>query len=387
MEKLRKLLYLLQLEEYQTPRYFSWLKKNNLNQFSENKKKLKFTFRVLMILFISLPLSVFWGGEKVVGLANEVTGFFFRVLEEVLVFLAKIKLKFYPNLVKIVITGSYGKTTFKEKLAFVLEGKYQVLKTPENTNTRIGISLVILKKLKKDHQILIVEAGAYQKGEIRKICELIRPEYGVITVFGLMHLERFGSLENIREAKSELIPFVADRQKLFVPASFHKFIDFDKTIEKIAQSLSLNLPLLRKRIKKFGGVAHRLEEKRINKGLLLLDDSYNSNPLGFERAVKKLAGYRGKQKILVTPGMIELGEKQDELNFEAARKSAKFVDIFVIVGKTNQAALLKGARSAKNKNLKILHLGRKENFGEKLAPYLRPPAVILIENDLPDHYF
>ncbi len=303
-----------------------------------------------------------------------------------MVFLAKMKLWFYPNLVRIVITGSYGKTTFKEKLAFVLDQKYQVLKTPENINTRIGIAILVLKRLNKKHQVFVVEAGAYKKGEIKNICDLIKPDYGVITIFGVMHLERFGSVRNIREAKSELIPFIDDKSKLFVPSSFHQFIDFDKTIEKIAHSLGLAKAEIKRALAEFSGVPHRLKEKRENKNLIILDDSYNSNPLGFRKAVDKLASFKG-QKILVTPGMIELGKKQYKFNFEAAKYAAGFVDIFLIVGKTNRKALEDGALVSRNKKLKILFADKDENIQEVLTPHLRPPAVILIENELPDHYF
>lgn len=386
MKDLRKLLYLLQLEEYQTERYFNWLRKNRIADLEERKRKLVVTVRVVLILIFSLPLLPFLGKQGSIGISNKIVGAFFRLFEEVLALLAKTKLYLYPNLVRIVITGSYGKTTFKEKLVFVLSQKYKVLKTPENINTRIGIANVILKKLNRNHQVFVVEAGAYKRGEIRKICELVKPDYGVITIFGVMHLERFGSVRNIREAKSELIPFISDKNKLFVPPLFHQFIDFDKVIEKIGLSLGLDRAEIKKALSSFPGVPRRLEERRENKSLLVLDDSYNSNPLGFRRAVDKLARYKG-QKILITPGMIELGKKQYKFNFDAAKYAAGLIDIFVIVGKTNKKALKDGALAAKNKNLKVLFIGKNKSIQEVLMPYFRPPAVVLIENELPDHYF
>ncbi len=386
MKNLRKLLYLLQLEEYQTGRYYKWLEKNKIDFLEERKKKLFFTPRIILTLPVSLLFLPFLGQEKAVGVSNKIIGVVFKLLEEIIVFLAKVKLYFHPKLKRMVITGSYGKTTFKEKLSFVLEKKYDVLKTPGNINTRVGIASLILKNLSKKHQVLIVEAGAYKKGEIRKICELVRPDYGAITIFGWMHLERFGSLKNIKEAKSELIPFISDKNNLFVPKLSHSFIDFDKTIEKIGSSMKISLKDIRERLGNFPGVAHRVEEKKENKNILVIDDSYNSNPLGFKRAVDKLKGYKG-QKILITPGMIELGKEQYRLNFEAAQYAANFVDIFVIVGDTNKKALWRGANSAKNKDLKILFADSKSNIQDWLMPHIRPPAVILIENELPDHYF
>ncbi len=386
MKDLRKLLYLLQLEEYQTSRYFDWLKRNNIADLEERKKKLVLTPRIVLTFVFSLLFLPFFGEKKSIGMSNKIIGVFFKILEEILVFLAKTKLYFYPNLVRIVITGSYGKTTFKEKLAFVLSQKYEVLKTPENINTRIGIAKVILKILNKNHEIFVVEAGAYKKGDIREVCDLTKPDYGVITIFGVMHLERFGSIRNIREAKLELIPFISDKNKLFVPTSFHQFIDFDKVVKKISSSLDLNKSEIERGLENFTGVPHRLEERRENKNLLVLDDSYNSNPLGFRKAVDRLKRYKG-QKILITPGMIELGEKQYEFNFLAAKYAAGLVDIFVIVGKTNKKSLKNGALAAKNKKLKVLLVGKNESIQEVIMPYFKPPSVILIENELPDHYF
>jgi UDP-N-acetylmuramyl pentapeptide synthase len=85
--------------------------------------------------------------------------------------------------------------------------------------------------------------------------------------------------------------------------------------------------------------------------------------------------------------MIELGKKQYDFNFEAAKKAAKIADIFVVVGETNKKALLDGARSIKNKKVKIVELGKNENLEEKIMSFFSPPSVILIENELPDHYF
>ncbi len=150
--------------------------------------------------------------------------------------------------------------------------------------------------------------------------------------------------------------------------------------------MKISLKDIRERLKSFPGVPHRVEEKKENKNILVIDDSYNSNPLGFKRAVDKLSHYRG-QKILITPGMIELGKKQYELNFEASQYAARVVDVFVIVGETNKKALLEGISSVKNKGLKVLLSNSKDNIQNLLMPHIRPPTAILIENELPDHYF
>ncbi|MCX6725920.1 MAG: Mur ligase family protein [Candidatus Shapirobacteria bacterium] len=392
---LKKLLYLLQLEEYQTSRYFVWLKKNKIESLEERKNKLKFTSRIILTIISSCLLSPLLGFKKAVGVANSILAHVFLFLGKIIIFLAKIKLKFFPNLIKIVITGSYGKTTFKEMLAWVLEEKYLVLKTPGNINTQLGIAWFLLKKLNKKHQVLIVEAGAYQRGDIKQIGNLIKPNYGIITIIGWMHLERFGTIDSIRKTKFEIGDFITpatnlfikDKNNFFYPLKDHQFIDFEKTILEIAKNLAISSLKVKKRLKTFATPEYRLTIRNINKNLIILEDVYNSNPLGFSRALKKLGGYRGYQKIVVTPGMIELGEKQFSLNEKAAYDSAKTADILVIVGQTNKESLIKGAQKAGKKNLRIIIIDKNDNFEEKIRSFLRPPTVILLENDLPDHYF
>lgn len=384
---IRKLLYLFQLEEYQTERYFSWLKKNTIEKLEERKNKLRFTGRIVLTALISFIFLPFLGEKRALGTANILLSYFFNFLEEIIVSLAKIKLKFFPSLIKIVITGSYGKTTFKEVLSFVLESKYSVLKTPENINTRIGIALLILKKLKSHHQVMIVEAAAYQPGDIKKICQLVQPSFGIITIFGLMHLERFKTITSIRKTKSEIIPFIRDKGNLFLPKKFHQFIDFQKTILTISQKLGISPLLAKKRLKNFKNPPHRLIEKKINSKIVILDDTYNSNPLGFQKALEKLNSYKDYQKIVVTPGMIEFGEKQYSLNYKLANLAAKTVDIFVIIGETNKRALLNGAKKEKRNNLKIILCKKDEAWEKTVSSFLRPPTVVLLENELPDHYF
>lgn len=385
--KTRKLIYLLQLEEYDTERYLDWLKKNDIEKLEERKNHLKETIRVKLTFLFTHLFSILTNKENAVAKANEINKIIFGLAEEILVKIAKLKLCLYPKLTRIVITGSYGKTTFKEMLSFVLEDKYKVLKTPENINTRIGIANLIIKKLNKNHQILVVEAGAYKKGEIKNICELIKPDFGIITIFGMMHLERFKSIEAIRKAKSELIPFIKDKSKLFIPKGLNKFIDFQDTIIKIAKFFGIKKYTVQKRLNNFKNTPHRLEEKTVGSKIIILDDTYNSNPLGFKKALDKLKSYRNHQKILVTPGMIEFGPKQYKLNFDIAKEASEIVDIFIIVGQTNQEALIKGAKKQKSKKTKIISLKKEENIEEELRKYLRPPSVVLLENELPDHYF
>jgi len=385
MKNFRKYLYLLQLEEYQTQRFLSWLKSHEISELKEKKGKLKWTPRVIITALLSfLPFLI----QKEKALAN-INCFLAKILtfvEKVLVFLAKIKISFYPQVVKIVVTGSYGKTTFKEMLAHVLRAKYQVLETPGNVNTLIGIALLILKKMNKRTEVFVAEAGAYQRGEIRSISELIRPDFGIVTSIGVMHLERFETLENIRQAKMEVADFIEDENNLFYPKKDHQLIGFPETIKKIAGELGFSSKMIEERLASFSAPEHRLSQKQIDHNLVLIDDSYNSNPLGFNKALEVLRSFKGRQKIVVTPGMIELGKEQFRLNRDLAKKVAEIADVFFVVGRTNLAALKAGAELAKKKPLMVF-IDRDESYQEKMQTVFRPPTVVLLENDLPDHYF
>ena len=105
----------------------------------------------------------------------------------------------------IAITGSYGKTSTKDFLATILSKRYKVLKTPGSFNTPMGICKVIRGELKPEHEIFIVEMGAKEKGNIKELCDLVRPEIGIITAIGPQHLETFKTMESVVSTKYELI--------------------------------------------------------------------------------------------------------------------------------------------------------------------------------------
>ncbi|MDD3532329.1 MAG: Mur ligase family protein [Candidatus Shapirobacteria bacterium] len=386
MKNIKKHLYLLQLEEYQNNRYLAWLKKNNINNLKENKNQLKWTLRVSLTWLFSLPLTIFTTTTKAVAWTNSLMEKFFNLIGALVILLAKIKLGFYPNTTRIIITGSYGKTTLKEMLAWIISPYRMVLKTPNNINTPLGIAKMILTKLNRQTEVFIIEAGAYQMGDIKKICQLIKPHIGIITIIGLMHLERFDSFTRLKKTKQEIIPFIKEKNRLFLPPKDHHFIDFKTTVSKIAQDLGVSLAQIKQRLASFVWPAHRLEEKIINQQITILDDSYNSNPLGAQKALKKIKSFSKRQKIIVTPGMIEFGKKQYQINFQLGKDIGRITDIAVIIGNTNKKALLAGIRANKRK-IKTITLANGQGWLTTIRPHLKPPTAILLENDLPDHYF
>lgn len=114
-------------------------------------------------------------------------------------------LREHKGLIVIGVTGSYGKTSTKNYLYRILSEKYNTLVTPGNFNTTLGVVRTIREQLQPHHQVFIVEMGAKQPGDIREICDLVHPSIGIVASVGPMHLETFGSLENIQKTKFELI--------------------------------------------------------------------------------------------------------------------------------------------------------------------------------------
>ena len=193
---LRNLLYLLQLEEYDLSRFKNWLKNDPGKIVTEKKGRLNWTIKARAIFLLARFFSLFLPRPDSFILSVRILSPVDSLLKKIVVILAKIKLFLvHRNLIVIGITGSWGKTTLKERLYDLLKNKYRVSKTEVNNNTLLGIAKTIFL-LKRNEEIFIAEMAAYKRGEIKEICLLVRPKIGIITVIGPMHLERFGTLKS-----------------------------------------------------------------------------------------------------------------------------------------------------------------------------------------------
>jgi len=150
-----------------------------------------FLFEIFFPVFISLLIVLF-----------QIPTFF---IKKMIIKNAKEKMKKFKKLLVIGITGSYGKTSTKEFLYKLLSQKYKTYKTPANQNSEIGVAKAVLEDLKEDHQIFICEMGAYRKGEIKAICDIVHPKIGILTGISGQHISLFGNLRNIINTKYELI--------------------------------------------------------------------------------------------------------------------------------------------------------------------------------------
>lgn len=394
--KTRNLIYLAQLEEYDLSRIKLWLKNNPDKKVTEIKDHLKMTPKTCLIYFLTILFSLFLGNQKALFLSLNFLMPFDTFIKNILVFLATIKWKiFNRNTTVIGITGSWGKTTTKEVLYNILKSLPHVSYTPSNHNTLLAIakqSLFLSPKTK----IFICEIGAYKIGDIKKVCQIIKPQIGILTAIGPMHLERFGTLENILKTKMELAQSLSKNGIFWAPKDLysqikdsslpkntHYFTDYSEIYFSLGFQFNLLQKNIQKTINSIPITEHRQQIIK-NGPITIIDDTYNSNPAGFELALKKLKEIKSDQKILITPGMIELGTMQFSENTRLATIASKICDHIIIVGQTNKEAWLSGLKNTSTK----IHTIKNLSETDQLLPSLyQGTTAVLFENDLGDQYF
>lgn len=357
---------------------------------------------------------------------------------------ARRRLAARPELTVVGITGSYGKTSVKFIIAEILKQRYSVLATPSSYNTPMGICLVVNEKLRPEHQVLVLEMGMRYPGDIEELCEIARPDIAVVTTVGVAHLETMGSIEAIAREKSEILAhmnpegtavlnvdneYVArmtDRapgriwsvstgsrpdaqitaREVRYGAEGASFVVRDDTGEEITfktrllgehnitnillgvavgRVLGLRLRQIARAVERVEPVEHRLQLRREG-DVTIIDDAFNSNPVGARNAVEILGRFDTGRRIIVTPGMVELGARQHEENRRLGEQIASHVDLAILVGEEQTRPIQEGLRAKgfPEERLKVVpSLFEAQSF---LSGYLRPGDVVLYENDLPDQY-
>jgi len=346
---------------------------------------------------------------------------------------------------KIVgITGSYGKTSMKYYLSEILRTKYETLMTPHSFNTPMGISKTIREELRATHEVFVCEMGLKYMHDIKEVCDIVNPEHGILTAIGPAHLETMGSIENIIKTKFELADAVKSKGMLFANGDnefimanmreqkyltyglnhdndFHAYdvsttdkgttfsITYkkngeEKRIENLRTQLIgyhnvLNLTgavafsifmgvehdNIRQALKKIVSPPHRLQ--LIKRGdVTIIDDAYNSNPSGSKAALDVLALFGG-YKILITPGMVELGSEQESFNHTFGVQAASVCDYVVLVGEKQTIPIRNGLLSANFDQSKIFTVSHfKDGIDKAYAIQTEKQKILLLENDLPDQY-
>lgn len=344
----------------------------------------------------------------------------------------------------IGITGSFGKTSTKSLLGQVLNIALGPTFWPQKgINTLLGTTREIREKLSQHHRYAVIEMGAYYIGSIKKMTQLTPPKAAIVTAVGTMHLDRFGSADNVYTAKSELAQSLpadgilvcngdnpgARKMCAANPRALNLLYGFDASLGQLdcvghslrftekgteffirwkgadypVQSQLLGRPSASNMLGAFTmscalgaqpelvvaalgtvePVDNRLSLKKRG-GVRFLNDAYNSNPVGFKSALEVLEGLQAKRRILMTPGMVELGETQAAENQAVAALAARICNFVIVVAQTNRAALLKGLREGGLAEEQIVIAETRAEAFSRLENIISDGDVVLIENDLPD---
>lgn len=288
----------------------------------------------------------------------------------------------------IAITGTNGKTTTKELVATVLAKKYNVLYTDKNHNNHIGVPLTLLR-LTEDDEFGVIEIGANHKGEIAELCKMVQPDYGLITNFGRAHLEGFGSLEGVIEAKTELFEYLKEnRGRVFININNNNIVEHSKGIGNISyainndkadvsgyiteqnpcvtfswssprffvvtQKVQTNLvgtynadnllaaivmglffeiepESINEAIKEYIPENHRSQYLKTDNNDLVID-AYNANPSSMEAALRNFANLKYPHKTVILGDMLEMGAFSDDDHRETVDliSALKFDKVFLI---------------------------------------------------------
>lgn len=345
------------------------------------------------------------------------------------------------NTISIGVTGSYGKTSSKNILHDILSKRFIVYASPGNYNTPLGLMRTINNYLGKFDEIFIPEISACKVGEIKKSCDFIKPKYGIITNIGLAHLDTFKTEENIQKTKFELIESLPidglgvlniddPKQRSYklknncrikwvgidnkdgdcyafnikysnTGTSFEcKFKEDDKVVSfqtklfgkaniynilaglMIAKDLGLSYEQMQQGVLSIKPVEHRLELKKY-KDVTIIDDAYNSNPVGSKMALDVLSLMPG-MKIVVTPGMIELKEHQYDLNCKFGEYISESADYVILVGKKQTKPIYDGLMNKKYDKDKIYVINDVKDAFPLIDKLKNNDTYVLLENDLPD---
>ena len=388
-----------------------------------------FLMPLLLPLWVALAALVAWPMEK--------------GIQEMYFQDAKRMLDARHDLIKIGITGSYGKTSVKFILGTLLQEKYQTLITPGSFNTPMGLTKVIRSSLLPSHQVFVAEMGARHVGDIKELCRLVHPTMGVLTSVGPQHLDTFRTIERIRDTKYELVEalpddgaafFAEDRaicRELYNQTAKEKhLVSLEEEPEadvwaadlstgpwgsrfrlctregevacetrllgrhaiqnillaaSVCLRLGMRLTQIRNGIANLQPVEHRLQLIRKPGNIHVIDDAYNSNPAGASAALQVLKAFPGR-RIIITPGMVELGKDEETFNRTFGQEMADCTDIAILVGPKHTAPIREGLQAGGFDEKQIHTVQSLTEATALLGQMAEGGDTVLFENDLPDNY-
>lgn len=390
-----------------------------------------------LLVFVIQPNIMLISNMIMVPIENKINQGFYNS--------AQGKIKAREDLTVVGITGSFGKTSTKFIVGTILGERFNVLNTPESYNTPMGLSKVINNDLNDDHEVFIAEMGARNIGDIKEVAELCQPNLGVITSIGPVHIETFKNVDNIMKTKYELIEELpSDGVAIFNYDNEHLKKLADKTFKEkllygledienldiyaddievsesgssftlrdkkgnsvrcttrllgkhniynilagvcVALSLGMNFEEISRGISKIEPIRHRLNIIDSGTGVIVIDDAFNSNPIGTKAALEVISQFKEGRKIIVTPGMVELGAMEEAANREFGMDIGKVCDYAILVGEKRSKPIYEGLMEVNFNPDNIFVVSSLEEATERLGRLTRPKDVVLFENDLPDNY-
>jgi len=339
----------------------------------------------------------------------------------------------FENLVRIGITGSYGKTSVKNILAKMLEKKFVTAVSPASFNTPMGFAKTVNDVLQPEVEVLIFEMGLRYTRDIAYLCKLFKPQHGILTSIGTAHIETMGSQDAIKHEKSQLVHALPQDgiavlngasplceevfEELKLERKFLTGLEDAKSISVTAEGCEFELFGIKCRTKLLGrhnieniamcarlayelGVTpeqiaeavgeleptpHRLQLISADNGVIILDDSYNATAQGTQAALEVFGLFAAAtRRVVQTPGIVELGKHAYETNFNYGQAIAAVATDVIVVNQANREALIAGLSAGKFDASRI-HVVN--SLQEAIALYpiiLSAGDVLLLANDLPD---
>lgn len=337
--------------------------------------------------------------------------------------------------VRIAIAGSYGKTTAKEILLATLSHSKKVRATPGNMNTPIGISRFI-QTLDGDEDVLIFELGEERVGDVAELARLTNPQIGIITGINEAHLSSFKSIDQTVATIYELADFVA-------PEALYQSYDNDKVREAgrpgiaysregvqdykvknvttsiegtmfdlkskdetlhiqtrligehtigvtaVAAAIARRLNLTKDEVEAaLQGVVpfkHRMEARQLH-GAWIIDDTYNGNIDGIKAGLAFIRNQTAKRRIYVTPGLVEQGDKTEEIHIEIGRQIAKSNVTITVLMKNSVCGYIKRGLEEAGFKGELMEIDDPLEFYTNLEYFVAAGDMVLMQNDWPDNY-
>lgn len=425
IQSVLRCLYFWQLKEYRWDRFRDLFSTGQIKTYLLPTFKFyrpKITFKIILTAYVAVAIAanianalpwqlmnyllIYLFTPVIVAFSVALVNPIFEFFGWFVIITAKIKLLFCPKLTVIGITGSYGKSSTKTILTQILANSDQsVCSTPANVNTLIGVAKTVLRSLKFSDKYLVVEMGAYKRGEIKAICNLVKPKIGILTAIAPQHLNLFGSMENLIAAKQELVLSLPANGLAVFNGKNKAVLQLAKTFSTcpkiiaypskkplatnligsfqqqnislavaVAKHLKLPVAKISSSLSRIAPPKTVLTQKSGPKGSLILDDGSTANPEGFTEAMVHASSLKASPKILITPGIIELGSQKQAIHKQLALQADSIFDLIIVTKPDIYAIFIQ----AKLKTKLVLAKSPRQ-LQSVLAPHLHKKALILIE--------